>query len=208
MAFTGPLAASACHLNSTPPGDFDFFSQQAGFVTADQKEATHLNTRWRNPRWPWPRVSPGRRGDMSGSHPPPYDAGRRRPASRVPPQSTRWRDRYTYIWGERQTAGYVKDTTFFPKHTHTHTHGECRGQRRGGKWEGVSTVRSCHFLLSSIRQNAAWDEVCFSCPFSNCALSLNAPKSAKNHCTKHLQDDQFVHYEPLLTVYLFAIFNV
>lgn len=184
MAFTGPLAASACHLNSTPPGDFYFFSQQAGFVTADQKEATHLNTRWRNPRWPWPRVSPGRRGDMSGSHPPPYDAGRRRPASRVPPQSTRWRDRYTYIWGERQTAGYVKDTTFFPKHTHTHTvNVEGRGEGESEKVFPPYGVVTSYYHPSGI----TWPEMrcVFHAP-SATVHSVLMRLSAKNHCTKHL----------------------
>lgn len=76
-----------------------------GFVTGAQTQATHLNTHWRSPRWPWPRVYLGKKGDISGSHLPLCDVGRHKPNSRVPPQSTRWRDRYTYIWGEhRQIA--------------------------------------------------------------------------------------------------------
>lgn len=64
--------------------------------------ATHSGIRWRSPRWPWPRVCPGRRGDISGSRPPLCDAGRRRAAAPPHPRSTRWRDRCTYTWGRQR----------------------------------------------------------------------------------------------------------
>lgn len=71
-------------------------------VTARREAATHSGTRWRSPRWPWPRVCPGRKGDISGSHPPLCGAGRCRATSPAPPQSTRWRGRCTYTWGRQR----------------------------------------------------------------------------------------------------------
>lgn len=67
-------------------------------VTAGTEAATHSGTRWRSPRWPWPRVCPGRKGDTSGSRPPPCGAGRRRAAHPARPRSTRWRGRCTCTW--------------------------------------------------------------------------------------------------------------
>lgn len=64
--------------------------------------ATHSGTHWRSPRWPWPRVCPGKKGDISGSHPLLYGAGRCRATSPAPPQSTRWRGRCTYTWGRQR----------------------------------------------------------------------------------------------------------
>lgn len=58
-------------------------------VTAGQEAGTHSGTRWRSPQWPWPRVCPGKKGDISGSRPPLYGAGRGRATSPAPPQSTR-----------------------------------------------------------------------------------------------------------------------
>lgn len=67
-------------------------------VTAGQEADTHSGTRWRSPRSPWPRVCPGKKGDISGSRPPLYGAGRRRATSPAPPRSTRWRGRCTCTW--------------------------------------------------------------------------------------------------------------
>lgn len=89
--------AWVCHLNLILP--CGFFSR---LCPADQKQGTHLNTRWQSPQRPLTKVYPGKRGDISGSHLPLCDARRHRPGHRVHPQSTRWRDRYTYIWGEHR----------------------------------------------------------------------------------------------------------
>lgn len=67
-------------------------------VTAGQEADTHSGTRSRHPRWPWPRVCPGKKGDISGSHPRLYGAGRRRVTSPAPPSSTRWHGHCTYTW--------------------------------------------------------------------------------------------------------------
>lgn len=67
-------------------------------ATAGHKVDTHSGTRWQRPRWPWPRVCPGKKGDICGSHPLLYGAGRHRATSPAPPQSTRWRGRCTYTW--------------------------------------------------------------------------------------------------------------
>lgn len=78
--------------------ELDFVAGGGVLVVA----ATHSGTGWQSPRWPWPRACPGRRGDISGSRPPLYDAGRRRAASPARPRSTRWRGRYTCTWGRQR----------------------------------------------------------------------------------------------------------
>lgn len=74
----------------------------SGFTVSPRDQATHSNTHWQSPQWPWPRVCPGKRGDISGSRLPLCDVGRRRPGYHVLPQCTRWHGRYTYIWGKHR----------------------------------------------------------------------------------------------------------